>query len=125
MTDAGRSSMRNWVVSGAWSASATTTLIGVTWLATTTVRPAWRVSSRSRAASTRSCTITSDSPPPGRSSSDPIHLSSAGRSRRRHLVEGQSVPGAELHLGEARLLLERHPEAFGEDLAGLEGAAYG
>src|SRR4029453_16099670 len=46
VTDAGRSSIRNCDANGAWSASATTTLIGVTWAATTTVRPAWRSSRR-------------------------------------------------------------------------------
>ena len=41
------------------------------------------------------------------------------------LGEGQPVPGAELHLGEARLDLDRPcPSTLGEDLGGLPGAAY-
>ena len=50
VTDAGRSSIRNCDASGACSASATTTLIGVTWLATTTVLPARASRRRSSAA---------------------------------------------------------------------------
>ena len=76
VTEAGLSSIRNTEVSGASTACATSVLIGVTWLTTTTVRPAWSSRRRCNPDSTRSSTDRNDSPvPPGALSSDPSQAS--------------------------------------------------
>ena len=59
------------------TAWATSVLIGVTWLTTTTVLPACASSSRCSPSSTRFSTTRNDSPPPGDTSSDPSQASSS------------------------------------------------
>src|SRR5262249_53939811 len=41
-----------------------------------------------------------------------------------HLLERHALPGAELHLSEARLLSQGRAETLGDDLGRLAGAAY-
>src|SRR3954447_6832591 len=83
LTEAVESSIRNSAVSGAPTAWATRVLIGVTWLTTITVRPAYRSTRRDSPASTRSWTSRNDSPPPAARSRSPSHRSSSSGCRSR------------------------------------------
>ena len=111
MTDAGDSSIRNTASSGASSACATRILIGVTWLTTTTVRPACAAQHPVE----RGEHPLLDGPERLAARRAPVQRAQprleVGLVALGHLGEGQPVPGAELHLGEARLLLDRAARA--------------
>ena len=125
VTEPGLSSIRNTDARGASTAWATRVLIGVTWLTTTTVLPACASRTTLQPGQHALLHGAEGLPCPTRGDVEGAKPGvEVGLVLLGDLDERQPVPGPELHLGEARLLLERVTQRLGKDLRGLAGAAY-